>query len=81
MDNRNSLECGDNTTNTVVSGATFTFSQPGTGKVENTIVAEPGINSYPFTIHPSNESLVTCTLNSVVSDPVGVAGMYIIQQF
>ena len=76
MDDQVSLECRERPSNLIRSGATFTFKEPGTEKIENSVVAE-GRSSYEFTIHPNNESLVTCTLgcDSGESDPVMVAGI------
>ena len=67
IDNKNELECLVG--GFVRSGAIFTFKEPGTETVEDSIMERR------FTIHPSNESLVTCTIDSEESDPVRVAGM------
>ena len=66
------LECRDQSTGLIVSGATFTFKEPGTERMEDSVQAVG--SSYTFTIHPDNESLVTCTIESRESDPVKVAG-------
>ena len=68
IDNKNELECIVGYF--VRSGARFTFKEPGTEVVEADSVMERR-----FTIYPSNESLVTCTIDSEESDPVRVAGM------
>ena len=73
MDDKVSLECRERPSGLFRSGATYTFKEPGTGRTENSVVAVG--QSYTFTIHPSNESLVTCTLESGESDPVKVAGI------
>ena len=67
IDNKNELECLVG--GFVRSGAIFTFKEPGTEAVEDSVMERR------FTIHPSNESLVTCTIDSEESDPVRVAGM------
>ena len=69
IDNKIELEClvGDFV---VQSRAIFTFKEPGTEAVEDNVMERR------FTIHPTNESLVTCTIDSEESDPVMVAGMY-----
>ena len=72
MDDRVSLECRERPSGLLRSGATYTFKEPGTGRTEYRDVAVG--QSYIFTIHPSNESLVTCMLESGESDPVMVAG-------
>ena len=48
------------------------------GKVEDSVDAAGRIRSYEFTIYPTNESLITCTLNNVKSEPVRVVGIIII---
>ena len=68
VDNKNELECLVG--GFLQSGATFTFKDPKTKAVEAGNVTEGR-----FTIHPTNESLVTCTVDSEESDPVTVAGM------
>ena len=73
MDDQVSLECRERPSNILRSGATYTFKEPGTGRTEDSVIAVG--QSYTFTIHPSNESLVTCRLiESGESDPVMVAG-------
>ena len=72
MDDRVSLECRERPSNILRSGAIYRFKEPGTEEEESSAVAVG--QSYTFTIHPSNESLVTCTLDSGESDPVKVAG-------
>ena len=73
MDDQVSLECRERPSGILRSGATYTFKNPGTGGIEYSDMAVG--QSYIFTIHPSNESLVTCTLDgSGESDPVKVAG-------
>ena len=74
MDDKVSLGCRERPSGLLRSGATYTFKEPGTGRTENSVVAV-GSQSYTFTINPSNESLVTCTLDSGESDPVKVAGI------
>ena len=76
MDDQVSLECRERPSGILRSGATYTFKEPGTRRIENSVVAV-GSQSYTFTIHPSNESLVTCMLESGESDPVMVAGKLI----
>ena len=68
------LECRDQWSGLlmIVSGATFTFKEPGTERIEHSDVAVG--SSYTFTIHPDNESLVTCTIDCRESDPVKVVG-------
>ena len=68
-----SLECFDSA-GIIRVGATYTFMDPD-GRVENSVNA-PG-RSYEFTNHPTNESLITCTLNNVESEPVRVVGIVI----
>ena len=70
VDNKNELECLVG--GFVRSGAIFTFKDPGT---EAAAVEADSVMERRFTIHPSNESLVTCTIDSEESDPVMVAGM------
>ena len=53
------------------AGARYTFMDPER-RVENSIVAAG--RSYEFTIHPTNESLITCTIDNVESEPVKVVG-------
>ena len=71
-DDKVALECLARPSNIIQSRATFTFREPGTEAVEANVMAEGSY--YSFTIHPSNESLVTCTLGSGESDLVMVAG-------
>ena len=71
VDNQNGLECYDGD-NFPRAGARYTFRDPVT-ELEDTIEAEG--DSYIFTIQPSNESLVSCTIGSEESDRVMVAGM------
>ena len=80
VDNENELECYDGST-LIQSGARFTFRDPDMPEqMGETFVAER--SSYPFTIQPSNESLVSCRVDdspdSEESDRVMVAGMQII---
>ena len=73
MDDKVSLECRERPSGILRSGATYTFKEPGTERIEYSDVAVG--QSYTFTIHPNNESLVTCTLaGSGESDPVKVPG-------
>ena len=75
VDNQNAVECYND--DMLLSGVTFTFMAPDDAETEQTgprTVMADG-TSYVFTVNPSNESLVTCTLDSVTSDPVMVAGM------
>ena len=65
-----SMECLDSN-GLLQAGATYTFMDPE-GRVENSVVAAG--RSYEFTIHPINESLITCTINDVESEPVKVVG-------
>ena len=51
--------------------ATYTFMDPE-GRVENSVVAAG--SSYEFTIDTTNESLITCTIDNVESEPVKVVG-------
>ena len=69
IDNKIELECLGGSF-IVQSGATFTFKDP-----ETEVVEVDNIMERRFTIHPNNESLVTCTIDSEESDPVMVAGM------
>ena len=73
MDDKVSLKCRDQPSGLIVSGATFTFKEPGGRERMEDSVRAVG-SSYTFTIHPDNESLVTCTIESRESDPVKVAG-------
>ena len=69
------LECRDRPSGLIVSGATFTFKEPRTERMEDSDVSFQAVgSSYTFTIHPSNESLVTCTIESRESDTVNVVG-------
>ena len=74
VDNQNELECYDGST-LIQSGARFTFRDPDRPEqIGDTVMAER--SSYPFTIQPSNESIVSCRFgNSPESDRVMVAGM------
>ena len=75
MDDKVSLECRDQPSGLIMSGATFTFKEPGTERMEeNDVSVQPVGSSYTFTIHPDNESLITCTIESRESDPVKVVG-------
>ena len=67
VDNKNELECIVD--GFIRAGAIFTFKEPGTEAVEDSVMERH------FTIHPNNESLVTCTIDSEESVPVRVAGM------
>ena len=78
MDDQVSLECRDQDF-ILVQEATFTFKEPGTERMEGLAQAVGG--SYTFTIHPDNESLVTCTSESGESDPVEVPGKSSINQY
>ena len=72
-------ECLERPSNIIRSGATFTFKEPRTEAEEHSVVAV-GRQSYAFTIHPNNESLVTCALpDSGESDSVKVAVITIIE--
>ena len=64
-----SLEClsGD----IIRAGARYTFMDPE-GRVENSV--DTAGRSYEFTNHPTNESLIICTIDNVESEPVKVAG-------
>ena len=64
-----SMECLDN--GLLRAGARYTFMDPE-GRVENSVDVEG--RSYEFTIHPTNESLITCTIDDVDSEPVRVVG-------
>ena len=75
MPERVSLECINPLNHLFERGATYTFRDPE-GREENSVVAT-GF-SYEFTNHPTNESLITCTLDDVESEPVRVVGSYII---
>ena len=48
------------------------FRNPATEQIENTVGAEG--RSYTFTIQPSNESLLSCMVNSEESGQVMIAG-------
>ena len=69
MPEKVSLECGVD--GILRSGATYTFRDPD-GRVEN--IVDAAGRSYEFTIHPTNESLITCMFNNVESEPVRVVG-------
>ena len=77
VDNINSLECFDEE-NFVQSEATYTFRDPVTRETERELTVGAEQRSYTFTIQPSNESLVSCTIGSKESDQIMVAGMKII---
>ena len=66
-----SLECLSGGNFIIRTGATYTFMDPE-GRVENSVVAAG--RSYEFTNHPTNESLITCTIDNVESEPVKVVG-------
>ena len=76
MDDRVSLECRDRPSGILQSGATYTFKDPESGRIEYSVTETVG-SSYTFTIHPSNESLITCSTLCEFgeSDPVMVAGI------
>ena len=65
-----SLECFDSA-GIIRDGARYTFMDPE-GREESSFVAAG--RSYEVTINPTNESLITCTLNNVESKPVRVVG-------
>ena len=68
-------ECLECPSRIIRSGATFMFKEPRTEAEERSVVAV-GRQRYTFTIHPSNESPVTCMLaDSGELDSVKVAGM------
>ena len=73
VDNVNELLCYDGVSNLTRSGATYTFRNPMNMQIEETFMV-PG-DSYPFIIHPTNESIISCTIDSKESDPVMVAGI------
>ena len=74
-DSKTALECIDGTTNLIPPRSTYRFRNPVTEQVEDEVVAEG--RSYLFTLLPSNESLVSCIIDSASeeSDRVMVAGM------
>ena len=74
MDDKVTLECRDRASGLLRAGATYTFKEPESGRIEHNFTAV-GSQSYTFTINPENESLITCTLDSGESDQVMVAGM------
>ena len=65
------MECLDSN-GLLRAGARYTFMDPE-GRVENSVDVEG--RSYEFTIHPTNESLITCTIDDVESEPVSVVGI------
>ena len=65
-----SLECLSN--GIIRPGARYTFRDPE-GREEDRSVVAAG-RSYEFTNHPTNESLITCTIENVESEPVRVVG-------
>ena len=71
MPEKVSLECLDGDGIIRTGAARYTFMDPE-GRVEN--VVHPAGRSYEFTIHPANESLITCTIENVESEPVKVVG-------
>ena len=71
MPERVSLECFDSA-GIIRDGARYTFRDPE-GREDDRSVDVAG-RSYEFTNHPTNESLITCTLNDVESEPVRVVG-------
>ena len=74
VDNENELECY-NDGGFIQHGATFTFRNPRSPEQDYRRVIAIG-RSYDFTIHPSNESLVSCTIDFQESNRVMVAGMH-----
>ena len=74
MDDKVTLECRERPSGLLRRGATYTFKEPESGRMEHNFTAV-GSQSYTFTIHSDNESLITCTLTGFgESDPVMVAG-------
>ena len=73
MPERVSLEC-INSNNLLERGATYTFVDPEGRENDRSVDAAAGSTSYEFTNHPTNESLITCTINNVESEPVRVVG-------
>ena len=67
---RVSMECLDSN-GLLRAGARYTFMD-AEGRVENSV--DTAGRSYEFTIHPTNESLITCTIDNVESEPVKVVG-------
>ena len=65
-----SLECLSN--GIIRPGARYTFMDPE-GREEDHSVVVAG-RSYEFRNHPTNEWLITCTLEDVESEPVRVVG-------
>ena len=72
MDDRVSLECCDQPSGIIATDAIFTFKKRRMEDSDVPVQAEG--SSYTFTIHPDNESLVTCTTESGESDPIKVVG-------
>ena len=68
-----SLECLASSDGVIEGGATYTFMYPD-GVEEKSVTVAEGVDSYKFTNHPTNESLITCTLDTVKSEPVRVVG-------
>ena len=73
MPERVSLECMNVSSGLLQNGATYKFKDPE-GREEDRSFDVVG-RSYEFTNHPTNESLITCTLKNVESEPVRVVGM------
>ena len=78
VDNENILECIGGENNIIQPGATYTFRNPVTKGIERERTVGEEERIYHFTIQPSNESLVSCTVSSEESDRIMVAGMQII---
>ena len=68
-----SLECLTSSDGVIEGGATYTFMDPD-GVEEKSVTVAAGVYSYEFTNYPTNESLITCTIDTVESEPVRVIG-------
>ena len=70
---RVSLECR-NSNGLLQRGARYTFRDPEGREDDFSVDAAADSTSYEFTNHPTNESLITCTINNVESERVKVVG-------
>ena len=69
-----SLECLTSSDGAIEHGATYTFMDPDRMEESYSVTVAEGVISYEFTNNPTNESLITCTIDNVESEPVRVVG-------